>query len=810
MNVVSESVAAPRAAHVTIGKGHVVDLGEMQTSLAEVGGKAWALSRAARAGLVTPRGVVITAAARGLGIEGLAAELEAALATLGDGPFAVRSSAVAEDGAARSFAGQLETELHVPRAEVPAAIARCWASAEALRLIRYGGSSGAVAVIVQPMVRATAAGVAFSADPHTGERGVVLIEAVRGLGDRLVAGEVDPEAWRVETGDATRQRAGEDEVLTAAQVAAIADLARAAEALFGAPQDVEWALDGDSVVLLQSRPITALPAPPVPIAIEVPRGSWERDDHHAVLSPLGWHWFQPYPRAMARAMASIGMPLEGVEPARIGGHLYLRFVTGGGDDEKLPPRWVLWLASRLLPAFRRGDRAARRTLDHEAYMETVERWEAEWRPALRAGIEALFDADPARLSDDALLARIEGALDLSARGLEHHAHLGAAGMAGLGKLVLFVQDRLGWSSERILGLLAGSSSATTELHRAIEALVRRHLPAIEAAGGLPRTWAGVARQLPALGRDLAGWMEDNRLRMLHYDPRHPSLGERPEYVMSIVEGAVHALRGGEPARDDADERAALDEARATLDGGAFAELERLLAQGRRLHALRDENGVETVSRPAGLLRHLVLELGRRLGDALDEPEHAVYLTPDEHRPALRGAIPDLGDRVARRRGEESWALHHRGPRAYGPPQGPMPPADVFPSGLSRVFRIFGWITELERVPEARDDALRGIGVGARVVTGRARVVRRPEELAAVRHGEIVVCRITSPEWSVGLGRVAALVTEEGGALSHPAIIARELAVPAVLGIAGVMSRVETGDRLRVDPIDGVVTAIRRG
>lgn len=155
-------------------------------------------------------------------------------------------------------------------------------------------------------------------------------------------------------------------------------------------------------------------------------------------------------------------------------------------------------------------------------------------------------------------------------------------------------------------------------------------------------------------------------------------------------------------------------------------------------------------------------------------------------------------------------MRNRGPQLYGKPPPPMPALDAFPSGLSRVMRIFGWIMKTEQVPEASsgEGPLRGVGIGTRTVTARARVIERPEELRDLRHGEVLVCRITSPEWSVALGRVAAIVTDEGGLLSHPAIIAREHGVTAVLG-AGVATRhVRTGDTLRVDPVDGTVTVIR--
>jgi phosphohistidine swiveling domain-containing protein len=799
---------------ISVGEGSareraaLVDLLDEDRPASVVGGKAAPLARAARVGHAVPQGLVVLPASPGGAM--LAADLEVRLARLGDGPFAVRSSAVGEDGATRSFAGQLETELGVARSDVAAAVERCRASASALRALRYGGGTvGEVAVIVQRMVAARAAGVAFSADPRSGERGVVVIEATRGLGDRLVSGAVDPEGWRLEGATCKRTREVGEVVLSEAEARAVAKLARAMEDLFGSPQDVEWAFDGDEVVLLQSRPITALPAAPVPIPIEIPKGSWERDDHHAVLSPLGWAWFQPYPKAMGSSFADVGLPLQGVEAARIGGHLYLRFVTGGPEGGAPPPRWVLWLVSRLLPSMRRAERAARRQLDEEAYVQTIDLWETTWRPAMRADITSLFHAEPACLSDDELLERIDKVMALTARGLQQHAVLGGAGMMGLGKLVLFAMERLGWSGNEVWEVATGASTATTELQGQIEVLVRRHRGELAAAGTFPRTWALLAARCPGLAADLAKWLNANRLRILHYDPKHPTLGERPEYVLSIAEGAARAL-DDEPSQVDQIAEKRLEDARTRLDDAGWAELQRLVAQARRIYGFRDENGVETVSRPAGLLRHFVLELGRRLGAHLDLPEHAVYLTPEEHRPALRGEIPDLRERVTRRRGEESWALRNRGPVSYGPEEGEMPDPGAFPSGLRRVFTVMGWMMKGEEpLPEDPSGPLRGLGLGDRVVTGKARVVERPEELARVRHGEIVVCRITSPEWSVGLGRVAALVTEEGGALSHPAIIARELGVPAVLGATGAMRRISTGDRVRVDPITGVIEVLAR-
>lgn len=789
----------------------VIDLQEVSPADL-VGAKAAPLAHAAAAGHRVPPGVVLTTAAFRAGLAAIGDELEAAVRGLGEGPFAVRSSAVAEDGILRSFAGQLETELGVTPEGLAEAIQRCWASASALRALRYaGGDVGPVAVIVQAMVPASVAGVAFSADPQTGERGVTLVEAVRGLGDSLVSGSADPETWRVDAGAQKRTRSNGAPVLTAQQVERIARLARDMEALFGRPQDVEWAIAGDDLFLLQSRPITALPAEPVPIPIEAPRVAWNRDDHHAVLSPLGWAWFQPYPKAMGDSMRELDMPLERVETTRIGGHLYLRFVMAGGDSQRVPPRWVLWLASRLVPSLRRANKVAIELLDRDGYLEPLARWEREIRPAMRRAIDEIFVEDPTTLSNPELLDRISRSLELTAVGLRHHAELGGPGMFGIGKLRLFLEDHLGWKGEEVHALVTGSSAATTELHRQIEAIIDEHEDELEAAGELPRTWTALASRCPKLGAKLAAWLSDNRLRMLHYDPKHPSLGERPEYVLSIAEGIVLARRSGETqtceeAREAA--RELLARAEAQLSPERMTELRDLLEKVQRVHGLRDANGVETVSRPAGLLRHFVLELGRRIEKDIGAREHAVYLYPEEHAPALAGTLPNIAELVERRRGEESWALANRGPKRYGPPEPPMPAFDAFPSGLARVMRILSWMMETENVPEPEDgDLIAGCGIGSRIVTGKARVIRNPEELALVRHGEIVVCRITSPEWAVGLGRVAALVTNEGGSLSHPAIIAREFGMTAIVGAANATTRIASGDTIRVDPVAGTVTVL---
>ncbi len=181
-----------------------------------IGGKAAALAGLLAAGFPVPPGFAVTDEAFTLSERAFDAAISSAVAELGEGPFAVRSSASAEDLAEASYAGLYETFLNVPVDEVPAAVRRCHAAATAPRVVAYQRSQRAahtagpgMAVLVQPMIRADAAGVAFTADPVTGQRDHVVITAVRGLGERLVDGQAVGDEWTARGGEVRCRRVTE-------------------------------------------------------------------------------------------------------------------------------------------------------------------------------------------------------------------------------------------------------------------------------------------------------------------------------------------------------------------------------------------------------------------------------------------------------------------------------------------------------------------------------------------------------------------------------------------------------------------------
>lgn len=225
---------------------HRPELGDVVEPVTLVGGKAEGLARLVELGLPVPPYVVVAVGAE-LG------DVEDVVRALGE-PLAVRSSAVGEDAADRSAAGQYETLLGVAADDLPAAVARVRLGTERSRA--YGGGDE-VAVVIQRQVPATRAGVAFSRNPVTGDD-EVLVECAFGGGEAVVSGEVTPDRYRARGGRVRARAAGRVRTLRDDEVGQIVGLVHRAEEGAGRPVDVEFCFDRRDLWLVQCRPITTL------------------------------------------------------------------------------------------------------------------------------------------------------------------------------------------------------------------------------------------------------------------------------------------------------------------------------------------------------------------------------------------------------------------------------------------------------------------------------------------------------------------------------------------------------------------------
>jgi pyruvate,water dikinase len=301
---------------------------------------------------------------------------------------------------------------------------------------------------------------------------------------------------------------------------------------------------------------------------------------------------------------------------------------------------------------------------------------------------------------------------------------------------------------------------------------------------------------------------------LSYEFAEPAIDERPDLVLALLR---HQLAAGyDPAVRDRElagrRAAAAAEARAALadhDVAARERFETALTRALAAYPVREDNEFHTVSAPGALVRRAVLEVGSRLTrrGRLPEPAAAFHLRPLELLAALRRG-DDQHALVARRAGERAWAMANPGPASYGTPPPPPPPMTSLPAEARFANEAFLWL--LDRVlaptpsPDADSEVVRGIAASPGSYTGVVCVIRDETELGRLCAGEVLVCPMTSPVWSVVFPSVGALVTDAGGTLSHPAIIAREYAVPAVVATGDATTRLRDGQVVTVDGTTGQV------
>ena len=227
--------------------------------------------------------------------------------------------------------------------------------------------------------------------------------------------------------------------------------------------------------------------------------------------------------------------------------------------------------------------------------------------------------------------------------------------------------------------------------------------------------------------------------------------------------------------------------------------------------MREDNEFFTSSAPLGLLRLATLEVGRRLAGRgqLARRDDVFFLEPLEARAALRSGA-DQRELVARRKGEQAWVLAHPGPASYGKDPGPPPSFEALPTEARLAMNALLWTVDRIFGPQpsanlpSQGAPLRGIAASAGRYTGPARVIRGEAEFARIQVGDVLVCSITSPVWSVLFPSIGAMVTDTGGLLSHPAIIAREYRLPAVVATGHATRLLRDGQMVTVDGTAGLV------
>ena len=740
-------------------------------------------------------------------------EIAAAYAALGGGAVAVRSSATAEDLPGAAFAGQQDTFLNVRGEEdVLRAVADCWASLWTDRAIAYRGRQGirphevAIAVVVQNMVAAETAGVMFTANPVTGERSEIVVEASAGLGEAVVSGRVTPERHVLDRNGKSRSftPGGNEVVISAAesggiredagtavtrprlapdQLAELAALGRRSQEHFGRPQDIEWAAAGGRIFILQSRPMTALPPQPQKLnALQKKVGPFFVEMFQERPYPLDVSgWMSRGILAMLHRMAgSMGVVFPGVGqllPEEDG--VVVRLVP------PVPRPTVRTLAAPVSVLRRaRQFRTAEWTRDPRftAFLGRVQRLNEQEPALLRwAGVVGMAEDCFTTMRDitDLRVSYLPGIFlpQLRLRAM----------------LLLLGKHKLASA------LVAGAETRTSQANRALEQL------------------ADVARSDPALVRAFDGVDTSRLLKLVKQEPAHAAFHRAFEEFLAEYGNreTVSVVLSSTPTWSDAPE--------------VVLGLVKTMLGDR--HQAADQTGAAL----AELTRHPVLRFRPLRGQvlaAVEDARQGMAFREDSHFyatkliPPLRRAYRDLGRRLVEAgvvdTAQDVYHLRFEELASIRDDDGGTLPPSVRERYRPLVLARAAKRRELDGIPlldqavlfSGRRQVAGALVSGTPASRGRAegpvRVILGPAGFGQLRSGEILVCPYTNPSWTPLFQRAAAVVVDTGGTGSHAAIVAREYGIPAVMGTGTGTRMLATGQRVVVDGNTGAVLPAVRG
>ncbi len=717
-----------------------------------------------------------------------------------NGAFAVRSSALSEDSASYSFAGQYDTILSVqPEAQALArAVKQVWSSqwrdsvAEYVLNNRDVSFTDGMGVIIQRMVEAQISGVLFTRRPDSLNDEHIFIEYVRGTGEKLVSGEATPEHVEVLKNKPLSEQA---EKLPFAFRKPLSELIRDAlkiEILYGGAVDIEWAVENNTVYFLQYRPLTTG-------AEEI---LWTNENVGEVIpdvvTPYSWSILKPVTNNAFASLLHI---------------LKIKDYPSGGLFEVYKGRVYFnnTLFNRLLSDFYLTER-----LQNAHFFVLVNIVFRKLPVMMHAGLFLLLlpyritrylKTLPASLNRKSYTEKKDSAFHLKKTDeiIRQHQqtmnlHLSctvfaelyyqllskicsgketAAGPVSVDALLSGAKGAESARSGRILWQIAEKIASNATLQKIVlETDVSNLEQALTAHRDGAEVWQEIQRFLDEFGHGALHEFE------LYY----PRWQEDAHYILSNLKTYVRsrsALEG-----EAGQERKTLKQKKLYSNAQkSFSLIGRLFF--RFIYSKAVFYGVQRENLKQAFLKfHFQLKkhlsaLARDL--ELEDVRSLLFLTHGELMQALEGALPrsQILERINKRQEERQTWLHYHHP--------------------ARVRQLGDqWIPLSEEEHSASGNVLKGIACSAGVVEGRARIILHPEDSAGIEHGDVLIARAVNPGWTPLFVSAAGIVSEIGGALSHGAIIAREYSLPMVAAVPGIMSKVTEGQRIRINGFEGTV------
>jgi pyruvate,water dikinase len=818
-----------------------------------VGGKGHNLVNLTTAGFPVPPGFVVTAAAYGQFVDSLdwfAGELQAFdfnnparladqcaalrrrlanidlpeavtnsiqqaiadLASAGKTKFAVRSSSTLEDLAQAAFAGQHDTYLNVRAAEVAHKVRDCFISLWGDRAELYRHHQGfpqlraQMAVVVQQQIECDKAGVGFSVNPVTGNLRQMIIDANYGLGESVVAGECEVDHLELDkatlnvlsksigqkdrmivpTAEGTEERAVDARPASAPclhdeEVAAVGKLLASVEAHYGWPQDIEWGLKAGQLYLFQSRAVTTLqprltrdesaerfPNAMTPLSWDFLGGVFRESLTHSLhlmgLPPLKEDWFTlhnhyVYGNQNAVELLAAYRPIHSRSIEELANEIPLLRKKFSWVLE-LPLHWARDLDRYLI---RLGRLSAVRVDD----LSVSEIW--AYVTELRSAATDYFRPNIAISITQSFLHRLLLHLVTTVCGREKGLRLFDGLMAGCDTKTAVVNREL-----HELAVLASKNSSLRT--------------ALLEYGGQKFHEQNLAQQFPEFRERFERFIEDHGHRELDIDYSRPTWSAAPWVVLDSI-----VLILNQPQQDPPTATVRLQRLQYSQTELAFltAVPEQLrfffreMINLARTYTLLDDLEHYQTTRINPLARQAALAMGRQLVEQkiIDDPNDVFYFTSDLLQQLVEEFPPaDISEyRAAVLATKTSFETASRTTPKWS---------------LDELTSSTDVVTE--------EGALRGLAGGPGVVSGKCFLVHDPSDFARFPPGSILVARTTNPAWTPLFYSAAGLITESGGPLSHGAVTAREMQLPAVMSVRGVMSTLTNGDSVTVDGNQGIV------
>ncbi|HEX4652206.1 MAG TPA: PEP-utilizing enzyme, partial [Granulicella sp.] len=485
--------------------------------------------------------------------------------------------------------------------------------------------------------------------------------------------------------------------------------------------------------------------------------------------------------------------------------LQISYVKGFGYNQVLPAP-----DAEIPQRFQRAEQV----LAQKLWREQLRDWDETHKPSSIAMHRKMQAVDPDAFSDAELVAYLRRCRDHHSAMIAQHMRFTAGAVLPTGDFLAHVGDWTGLPPSELLGLLrgsavvsAGGSDEMEQLKKAFaeDASARKIL---ESDGDPTQVLASLRSLGGEAGAAISGYLELVGNRLIDgFDIAEPSALELPDALLRAIR---IALSGENQAAEDVDARIA--EIRALVPAAHETEFDELLGEARLTYRLRDERGVYSDIWAAGLMRRAALAAGRRIADRgrIATPHQMLDASLDEMCALVAGTGGPSADELASRAKYRATYTAKDVPPCLGPPAPPPPDLATLPPSVARLMRaMFIGLGHIFGSSQAQNEekVLYGIAASKGVYEGPARRVSRPSEFGQIAKGDVLVTESTTEAFNILLPLLGGMVTDNGGLLSHAAIVSREYGIPGVVGTREATTRIANGVRVRVDGDAGEVTVI---